>query len=337
MLVPEAPVFHPTPQEFEDPLGYISSIRQHAEAYGICKVSRSGSLCLLWQPGQSSASATCLLWQPVLWLHGIIRHYRHTRPTQNYLILSVCLSRPLVEPLYGVPQVIPPAGWRPPFAIDRKSYRFRTRIQSVHELQQKADFTAASESFNRGFQAWLRSQGKAAKRNPVVAGQEVDLAKLYRLISGRGGFERVNDDKLWRDVARIMQVIPGLCKLLTLPNHLACTILMCDYLSQIDDKSGNAIYTLRQTYQKHLLPYETYCQQRMDPEAGEKGKGKAPATSKAPSRFDAMLAAADDAAEAAEILGSLMSFDTAGSAEDDGPLFKRLKTEDVNGRVRLNT
>ncbi|CAL8461880.1 g1411 [Coccomyxa elongata] len=238
MLVPEAPVFHPTPQEFEDPLAYISSIREHAEAYGICKV-------------------------------------------------------------------IPPAGWRPPFAIDRKSYRFRTRIQSVHELQQKADFTAASESFNRGFQAWLRSQGKAAKRNPVVAGQEVDLAKLYRLVSGRGGFERVNDDKLWRDIARIMQ---------------------------IDDKTGNAVYTLRQTYQKHLLPYETYCQQRMDPEAGEKGKGKAPATSNAPSRFDAMLAAADDAAEAAEILGSLMSFDRAGSAEDDGPPFKRLKTEDVNGR-----
>ena len=47
MLVPEAPVFHPTPQEFEDPLGYISSIREHAEAYGMCKVSWSGSLCLL--------------------------------------------------------------------------------------------------------------------------------------------------------------------------------------------------------------------------------------------------------------------------------------------------
>ncbi len=78
----------------------------------------------------------------------------------------------------------------------------------MHELQQRTDFSAASESFNRGFQAWLRSQGKAAKRNPVVAGHEVDLAKLYRLVSGRGGFERVSDDKLWRDVARIMQVIP---------------------------------------------------------------------------------------------------------------------------------
>lgn len=44
------------------------------------------------------------------------------------------------------------------------------------------------------------------RRNPVVAGQDVDLAKLYRLVTRRGGFERVTDGKLWRDVARIMQV-----------------------------------------------------------------------------------------------------------------------------------
>ena len=106
-------------------------------------------------------------------------------------------------------QVIPPEGWKPPFAIDRKAFRFRTRIQSVHELQQRIDHTAASESFHRGYQAWLRSQGKgkSGKRNPVVAGQEIDLAKLYRLVARRGGFEKVSDDKLWREVARIMEVI----------------------------------------------------------------------------------------------------------------------------------
>ena len=103
---------------------------------------------------------------------------------------------------------------------------------------------------------------------------------------------------------------------------------------QIDDKTGNAMSTLRQTYQKHLLPYEAYCQQRMDPEADKKKNGKRATTSDGGSRFNAFLAVVDDATEAAEILGSLMSFDRAGSAEGDEPPFKRLKSEEVKAEVR---
>lgn len=43
---PEAPVFRPTLQEFENPLTYISKIRPHAEKYGLCKIIPPAS----WQP-----------------------------------------------------------------------------------------------------------------------------------------------------------------------------------------------------------------------------------------------------------------------------------------------
>jgi len=36
--VPQAPVYHPTVEEFKNPLKYISSIRAEAERYGICKI-----------------------------------------------------------------------------------------------------------------------------------------------------------------------------------------------------------------------------------------------------------------------------------------------------------
>lgn len=35
---PEAPVFHPSEEEFNDPLEYINKIRKYAEESGICKI-----------------------------------------------------------------------------------------------------------------------------------------------------------------------------------------------------------------------------------------------------------------------------------------------------------
>lgn len=35
---PEAPVFEPTEEEFQDPLAYIERIRPYAEKTGLCKI-----------------------------------------------------------------------------------------------------------------------------------------------------------------------------------------------------------------------------------------------------------------------------------------------------------
>lgn len=45
-IPPEAPVFHPNNEEFQDPLLYINKIRPVAERYGICKIKPPSD----WQP-----------------------------------------------------------------------------------------------------------------------------------------------------------------------------------------------------------------------------------------------------------------------------------------------
>ena len=44
--LPEAPTFHPTAKEFENPLRYILSIREEAERFGICCIAPPPS----WKP-----------------------------------------------------------------------------------------------------------------------------------------------------------------------------------------------------------------------------------------------------------------------------------------------
>ncbi|KAL8508259.1 hypothetical protein ACS0TY_018735 [Phlomoides rotata] len=57
--IDDAPVFHPTEEEFEDTLGYIASLRHIAEAYGICKIVPPPS----WKP-------PCPLKEKDVWEHA---------------------------------------------------------------------------------------------------------------------------------------------------------------------------------------------------------------------------------------------------------------------------
>lgn len=165
-MPPEAPIFRPTPEEFEHPLRYIASIRPAAEAYGICKV-------------------------------------------------------------------IPPAGWKPPYVLDRESFRFKTRIQSVHELQERPDSQEAADLFQDDFTAFLQSTGRPVKKPPVFGGTPIDLAKLHKVVIRRGGYENVTKSKGWRDIGRLLQVGSPACN----NAHVSCqlnsmTLVCCSWTTR---------------------------------------------------------------------------------------------------------
>lgn len=114
--------------------------------------------------------------------------------------------RPAAEQQAGIAKIIPPPSFRPPFAIDRRTFRFRTRVQAVNELQEKAFNSLAVKRFWEDYTAFLQRRGQRHKKQPTYAGQEVDLYRLSRLVQRRGGYQVVTDDKAWREVAGALEV-----------------------------------------------------------------------------------------------------------------------------------
>jgi hypothetical protein len=164
--LPEAPTYRPTPEQFQDPLAYIASIRREAEAYGICKI-------------------------------------------------------------------VPPEGWKPPFAIDHERFRFRTRIQAVSELMVRGTNVTLIRQFREDYSAFLqRTKQRKFKKNPVFGGVEVELYRFFTAVRRRGGYEAVSRDRRWRDIARILKI----------PQNT----------------NSSVAYNIRLLYQKLLLDYELY-------------------------------------------------------------------------------
>lgn len=90
---------------------------------------------------------------------------------------------------------------------------------------------------------------------------------------------------------------------------------------QLDDKSNNAAYTLRQVYQKHLLAYEEYDGDRQT-SAEASQCPPANSGSKASKRSSDPR---DDAEEAADILNAIMGLSSLPQPEH-APAVKRAKS-----------
>ena len=244
--VKEAPVFHPTPEEFEDPIRYVASIRAEAEPYGLCRI-------------------------------------------------------------------VPPAGWEVPFHQDPATFSFKTRIQTVNELQLRL-----KKGKHRGFRAeyadFMQTQGQSVTRSPVFAGRKLDLQSLYDCVASGGGFDAACSGKRWRDIAR--------------------TIVSADV-------GPSEAFALRQLYQKWLLAYEKH--KKHQESLSPTGKAKEAAATKREREEERKREKAEAKAAAAARSAAALDEETSEKEEDvlealfelgnaTEPAPKRLKLEMVRPR-----
>lgn len=99
----------------------------------------------------------------------------------------------------GICKIVPPEGWRPPFAINERSFRFRTRVQQLNCIDAHS---RAEKQFVDALRMFLYRRGTPMRALPRVDGQLVNLRLLFQAVTDLGGFAAVSRGKQWPAVVR---------------------------------------------------------------------------------------------------------------------------------------
>ncbi|ETI35592.1 hypothetical protein F443_18100 [Phytophthora nicotianae P1569] len=99
----------------------------------------------------------------------------------------------------GICKIVPPSGWRPPFAINEKTFRFRTRVQQLNCIE---GHSRAEGQFVEALRLFLYQRGQPMKELPRADGQLVNLHLLYKTVVSLGGFDAVCSSSRWEQVVR---------------------------------------------------------------------------------------------------------------------------------------
>ncbi|KAL3672242.1 hypothetical protein V7S43_002902 [Phytophthora oleae] len=99
----------------------------------------------------------------------------------------------------GICKIVPPKGWRPPFAINEKTFRFRTRVQQLNCIE---GHSRAEGQFVEALRLFLYQRGEPMKELPRADGQLVNLHLLYKTVVSFGGFDAVCASGRWENIVR---------------------------------------------------------------------------------------------------------------------------------------
>ncbi|XP_021735832.1 lysine-specific demethylase 5D-like [Chenopodium quinoa] len=113
--------------------------------------------------------------------------------------------RPEAEP-FGICKIVPPEGWKPPFALDVESFSFPTKTQAIHQLQARPA-SCDSKTFELEYNRFLETHcgGRKPRRKVVFEGEELDLCKVFNAVKRFGGYDKVAKEKKWGEVFRFVR------------------------------------------------------------------------------------------------------------------------------------
>jgi histone demethylase JARID1 len=72
--------------------------------------------------------------------------------------------------------------------LDPKEFKFKTKVQKIHQLQSRY---GPNEAFLQDLHRFLNKKGTPMKTIPRLDGKELDLYKLFKIVVERGGARQV--------------------------------------------------------------------------------------------------------------------------------------------------
>ncbi|EMC93773.1 hypothetical protein BAUCODRAFT_567336 [Baudoinia panamericana UAMH 10762] len=130
---------------------------------------------------------------------------------------------------YGIVKIVPPESWNPPFAINTERFHFRTRRQELNSVE---GGNRVNNDYLDQLAKFHKQNGHNLNRFPSVDKRPLDLYRLKKTVERKGGFEQVCKGKRWAEVGRDL-----------------------GYSGKIMSSLSTS---LKNSYQKWLLPYEEY-------------------------------------------------------------------------------
>ncbi|WWD22060.1 hypothetical protein CI109_106548 [Kwoniella shandongensis] len=98
---------------------------------------------------------------------------------------------------YGICKVVPPEGWQMPFAIETETFRFKSRLQRLNQLEAAS---RAKVNFLEQLSMYHLQQGDSDVSIPLIDRQPLDLWKLRKEVNKLGGHLVLDRTKTWADV-----------------------------------------------------------------------------------------------------------------------------------------
>ncbi|KAF7192604.1 Lid2 complex component lid2 [Pseudocercospora fuligena] len=130
---------------------------------------------------------------------------------------------------YGIVKVVPPDSWNPTFAINTERFHFRTRRQELNSVE---GGNRVNNDYLDQLAKFHKQNGHNLNRFPSVDKRPLDLYRLKKTVERKGGFDQVCKGKRWAEVGRDL-----------------------GYSGKIMSSLSTS---LKNSYQKWLLPYEEY-------------------------------------------------------------------------------
>ncbi|KAG0239655.1 hypothetical protein BGX31_002584 [Mortierella sp. GBA43] len=137
--------------------------------------------------------------------------------------------RPLAEKS-GICKIIPPEGWKPPFALDTETQAKPLRM--LQKLNSMEGQTRTNLNYLEQLNKFHRQQGHPIHKIPQLDKRPIDLFQLRKEVTARGGYHKVTASKKWAEIGR----------------GLNYTRKQCTSMSN----------ALKNAYYNIILPYENY-------------------------------------------------------------------------------